>query len=293
MKSLFAPIRKSLNPGTHRRRVRTGNGAEQSVPYLLRLPPSHEPNYPTAVVLLLGDKVENIFRKRGWEDRADRVGFVVLALEDTRPEAVRAACEDLQTLAKPDPARFFLFGNECPLAIPGMPAVAALAGTGATEPTKELVRFASGEPMEKWDARVLWEFFDHNPRRLRPPVATRLVVRVSGLRNDRGTVPITVYRGAEGFGDPYKALTGDTVRIRGDWAEATFSNLPPDDYAVLLLHDDNANGKMDTSFGYPQEGFGASNNPKPRFGPPTFEDTRFYLAGDTPERRVVIRMVYL
>ena len=38
---------------------------------------------------------------------------------------------------------------------------------------------------------------------------------------------------------------------------------------------------MDTNFlGYPLEGFGASNNPKFRFGPPSYDDSKFIFSQD-------------
>ena len=52
--------------------------------------------------------------------------------------------------------------------------------------------------------------------------------------------------------------------------------MPPGTYAVGVLHDENRNGRIDTGlFGIPTEGYGVSNNPRPRrraarFGEATF-----------------------
>ena len=55
------------------------------------------------------------------------------------------------------------------------------------------------------------------------------------------------------------------------------------------MHDENRNGKLDTNFlGIPKEGVGASNNPKSRFGPPSFEESMFVL--DCPELSKEIRL---
>ena len=53
--------------------------------------------------------------------------------------------------------------------------------------------------------------------------------------------------------------------------------LPEGEYAILLYHDENANGKLDKNvFGMPKERYGFSNN---EFGPhgskPTFEKALF------------------
>ena len=54
-----------------------------------------------------------------------------------------------------------------------------------------------------------------------------------------------------------------------------FENVPPGNYAIALIHDENSNNKMDTSFGLPREGFGFSRNPVIRFGPPKFAEAQF------------------
>ena len=55
-----------------------------------------------------------------------------------------------------------------------------------------------------------------------------------------------------------------------------FHNLPESDYAILIHHDENSNGKMDKYwFGMPKEGFGLSNNFKPKFSRPNFDNVKF------------------
>jgi uncharacterized protein (DUF2141 family) len=40
------------------------------------------------------------------------------------------------------------------------------------------------------------------------------------------------------------------------------------------------NQKLDKNFmGIPKEGYGASNNPRKKMGPPSFEETKFKLSG--------------
>jgi uncharacterized protein (DUF2141 family) len=55
---------------------------------------------------------------------------------------------------------------------------------------------------------------------------------------------------------------------------------------------ENANSKLDTNFiGMPKEGVGTSNNPRTRFGPPSFENAVFEL--DSGNRVIEISMKYL
>jgi uncharacterized protein (DUF2141 family) len=52
-------------------------------------------------------------------------------------------------------------------------------------------------------------------------------------------------------------------------------HLRPGDYSLLVIHDENGNGKLDTMMGIPREGFGFSRNPPLRMGPPHYRDVHF------------------
>lgn len=282
---LFSPFFETFpGPGTHRRKV---NGGQNQ--YLLRVPPHHDPSYPATLVMLTGDKPGDILKKAGWEGYADRMGFLAVATDTKDGATLRAVYDDLNRLTRLNPNRLYIAGRDTASACRALPGVGAVAGECGGTPAGVSTLALPPRP----EARSAWDFFDRNPRRSRPPVPTRLSVVVVGLRNDNGKVPLALYRGADGFGKPEKNYAADTVSISGDRAVATFPNLPVGDYAILILHDENANGKMDTSFGYPQEGFGASTNPKPKFGPFSFDDARFHIAGESPERRIIIQAIYL
>ena len=62
-------------------------------------------------------------------------------------------------------------------------------------------------------------------------------------------------------------------------------------YAVSVFHDENMNQKLDKNFvGVPNEGYGASNNPKKKMGPPNFDEAKFQLSGT--EQSVEIKLMY-
>lgn len=66
----------------------------------------------------------------------------------------------------------------------------------------------------------------------------------------------------------------------------TFENITPGNYAIMVLHDANDNGKMDfDTTGRPNESYGMSNNPM-LFGPPTFTDAKFLLLNEDMEINV-------
>jgi uncharacterized protein (DUF2141 family) len=125
-----------------------------------------------------------------------------------------------------------------------------------------------------------------------PATAGDLALSVEGVRNGKGSVSICLFRQAAGFPDCNRSPSA--VRRTLPAAEAAepilFKDLPPGPYAVTVLHDENADGRLDTNMlGIPKEGVGISNNRMPRFSAPTYADAEF----DLPKgRRQAVRVVY-
>ena len=113
-------------------------------------------------------------------------------------------------------------------------------------------------------------------------------VRVDNLRNGRGLLRCALFDSDKAFpADLKKAVAGVTLPAAESTCE--FANVAPGSYAVAVFHDENANGKFDLKFyGMPREGYGASNNPKPRVGPPRYADARFDHGGQPTELRVAL-----
>jgi uncharacterized protein (DUF2141 family) len=58
-------------------------------------------------------------------------------------------------------------------------------------------------------------------------------------------------------------------------------NLPAGEYAVVVLHDENSNKKLDRNWlGKPKEQWGMSNNPHFSHSAPAFGSASFPFAGD-------------
>ncbi|MEI6847383.1 MAG: DUF2141 domain-containing protein [Chlorobiaceae bacterium] len=104
-----------------------------------------------------------------------------------------------------------------------------------------------------------------------------ITVHVKGLKNSNGMLGIALYTAKKGFPDkPEYAFATLVNKCSSSSNEAAFKNIPYGTYAVSVLHDENSNGKMDKTFiGIPKEGFGVSNNPKIRRGPPSFDEALF------------------
>jgi len=121
-----------------------------------------------------------------------------------------------------------------------------------------------------------------------------LTVHVIGARNTKGKIRAALFRRAEGFpNDASKASHTQAADIdtQTSSAQVVFTDLPPGFYAVSVFHDENMNQKLDKNFvGVPKEGYGASNNPRRKMGPPSFEETKFQLSGT--EQSLEIKLMY-
>jgi uncharacterized protein (DUF2141 family) len=105
-----------------------------------------------------------------------------------------------------------------------------------------------------------------------------LTIRVTGARNANGTVRVLLFRGPDGFpADGTKVFQAQMVKIEtdGNTAQCIFS-VPRGEYAAVVFHDENGNGKMDKNLvGVPKEGYGFSNDPGRKMRPAKFEEARF------------------
>jgi uncharacterized protein (DUF2141 family) len=106
------------------------------------------------------------------------------------------------------------------------------------------------------------------------------------------TLTVTLENVLSDQGDILAALHGPDTFMKGPGvqnfrAEArkgvlsfTFENVPPGQYAVSVLHDQNANQRMDFDpSGMPREPYGMSGNDM-HMGPPTFEGAAFEVGAE-------------
>lgn len=124
--------------------------------------------------------------------------------------------------------------------------------------------------------------------------AATLTVHVTGARNAKGQIRAALFQGAKGFpGDASQAIETQAADIdpQSLSAQIVFKGLHDGVYAVSIFHDENRNQKLDKNLlGIPREGYGASNNPKKKMGPPNFEETKFQLSGQA--QSLEIKLIY-
>lgn len=129
-----------------------------------------------------------------------------------------------------------------------------------------------------------------------PSRAANLTVVIEGLRSHNGILQVALFENGKGFPhDSDRAVARRSIDLRkqpeGQSPSVTFESLPPGTFAVSVLHDEDGDGKLKTSWlGKPKEGIGTSNNPPLLKGPPKFESAAFHVEQDL---RIALRIAYL
>ena len=125
---------------------------------------------------------------------------------------------------------------------------------------------------------------------MKPAEASLIHVEIVGIRNDKGQISCSLYSSADGFPKKAeKAVAHIVAPISKREAICEFAGIAPGTYAVSVFHDENSNGKLDTTFlGIPREGVGASNDAKGHMGPPKFDAAAFQSSGGRLSLKITI-----
>ena len=118
-----------------------------------------------------------------------------------------------------------------------------------------------------------------------PALSGELVVTITGVKKPTGTVLVTLKNSEAAWNNDTDAVAVQKIAAQKVVADkgtlvVNFGDLPAGTYAVMVLHDENDNHKMDTGFmGIPSEGYGFSNNPQVH-RKPYFSETKFEVGAD-------------
>ena len=112
------------------------------------------------------------------------------------------------------------------------------------------------------------------------PSETRLTILVENARSLDGVIRFTFYNNEEErflkARGPIGGLSHLPAPVQTPVTEACVWLPGPGSYALSIFHDANDNSAMDeTWLGLPTEGFGFSNNPRLRLGPPDLDAVLF------------------
>ena len=113
-----------------------------------------------------------------------------------------------------------------------------------------------------------------------PAFAAELTVHLHGIRAQTGLLKVALVDSQDAWDGKAAPVQGDGAPPEGEDASFTFKDLQPGHYAVMITHDENGNGKLDTNVvGMPLEGYGFSNNPRV-MRKPTWDEARFEIGKD-------------
>jgi uncharacterized protein (DUF2141 family) len=107
-------------------------------------------------------------------------------------------------------------------------------------------------------------------------------VKILNIRNNTGTVDCALFASPDGFPREFlrSAIVVMVLKIKETQARCDFEDIPPGTYALVVIHDENMNGKLDTNWlGVSKEGYGFSNDVKAVRGAPSFSDASFPYDG--------------
>jgi len=114
------------------------------------------------------------------------------------------------------------------------------------------------------------------------PLCPGIHVKVLNIKSNTGTVACALFESPDGFPDEYLRFATNimVIKVRDTRARCDFEDIAPGKYALAVVHDENMNGKLDTSLlGFPTEGYGFSNDVKAFLGAPSFSAASFLYNG--------------
>jgi len=123
------------------------------------------------------------------------------------------------------------------------------------------------------------------------PTTGKITVNIEGLENTKGNVIVSVYNDPEKkFPSLPNAFKNITEPIKAANMQVVIEGLAPGEYAIGVIHDENADGELKTwFFGPPKEGVGMSGEAGGMM--PSFDKSKFTLADKDLE--LTIKMKYI
>ncbi|MGJ8549229.1 DUF2141 domain-containing protein [Winogradskyella wichelsiae] len=105
-----------------------------------------------------------------------------------------------------------------------------------------------------------------------------ITVIVDNVTNNKGKVSMALHT-ADTFMKSKGTMSTETD-IKDGKVTLTFKNVQAGQYAIMVLHDENNNKKMDyMENGMPLESYGMSNNAM-TMGPPQYDDAKFEVENE-------------
>ncbi len=117
-----------------------------------------------------------------------------------------------------------------------------------------------------------------------------LSITVENINSQKGSIEIGLFNTHERFLEKNQAYKRYSIKVTKSSETINIKDLPVGDYAVSLYHDKNSDGECNRNFfGIPKEPYAFSNNFRPKFSAPKFEDCKFSL---TQDHNISIRLIH-
>jgi len=117
-----------------------------------------------------------------------------------------------------------------------------------------------------------------------------LTVILKNLESATAPIYVSVYGVKSKFPSPKGQLKEYKFMPNGKEYRAEITDLKFGTYALATYQDENSSGEIDKNFiGMPTEGFGFSNNYKPKVKAPAFKDCKF--AYDSTHNTITVSMI--
>lgn len=112
--------------------------------------------------------------------------------------------------------------------------------------------------------------------------ATTLQINFTRFASPTGQIMLALFDSKDAYDSGKAPVRVIAIAVTGDTVTATIADVAPGRYGFKILHDVNADGKMNTNpFGMPIEPFAFSNNAVGNMGPATWDAAAFEIAGPT------------
>jgi uncharacterized protein (DUF2141 family) len=120
--------------------------------------------------------------------------------------------------------------------------------------------------------------------------AASITVTIKDIKDNRGSILVGIYTSKDDF--LKNPSIRKIVKVTGSEVTVVFDNLPKGEYAVSIIHDENDNKEFDRNkLGIPKEGYCFGNNALGKLGPPTYDQVKIMLSGESI--RQTLEMKYL
>lgn len=118
--------------------------------------------------------------------------------------------------------------------------------------------------------------------------AADLTIHIDDVKSTSGNLLVAVYNSEGSFLKQPAKTSGTAAAMPGGMV--VIKDLPEGEYAFVVFHDANSDGKLDKNFiGIPTEDYAFSNNAMGKMGPPDYVSAKITIAAAGTTARVSLK----